>query len=231
MKCWHRLLGCCIVIVAFTAAGIYSGKMAMDVFRKNAVDFRQHTVVIDPGHGGEDGGASTLDGKKESAYNLEIAVRLNDVMQLLGYRTQMIRCEDTAVYTKGETLAQKKADDLKQRVLIANQSENNVLVSIHQNHFSQPQYRGAQVFYAKNEQSQFLAQALQQSLVTALNPENNRKCKAGEGIYLLEKCKVCGVLVECGFLSNQAEASLLKKPDYQKKLACVIGSCIASNLS
>ena len=222
---------CYLFIISLTLVGIFSGNRAVTVLREQIPVQRSCTIVIDAGHGGEDGGATSCTGRLESQYNLEIALRLDDLMQLLGYRTQMIRKTDTAIYQKGETIAQKKVDDLKQRVRISNSNEGNVLLSIHQNYFSQGQYSGAQVFYAMNDSSKALADALQQNLVAALNPGSKRKTKAGKGIYLLEKRIGCGVLIECGFLSNPNEESLLRQPDYQKKLVCVIGATTASNLS
>lgn len=222
---------CYLFIISLTLVGIFSGNRAVTVLREQIPVQRSCTIVIDAGHGGEDGGATSCTGRLESQYNLEIALRLDDLMQLLGYRTQMIRKTDTAIYQKGETIAQKKVDDLKQRVRISNSNEGNVLLSIHQNYFSQGQYSGAQVFYAMNDSSKVLADALQQNLVTTLNPGSKRKTKVGKGIYLLEKRTGYGVLIECGFLSNPNEESLLRQPDYQKKLVCVIGATTASNLS
>ena len=225
-----KQITCYLFIISLTLVGIFSGNRAITVLREQIPVERYHTIVIDAGHGGEDGGATSSSGRLESQYNLEIALRLDDLMQLLGYRTRMTRRTDTAIYQKGETIAQKKVDDLKQRVRISNSNDGNVLLSIHQNYFSQGQYSGAQVFYAMNDSSKTLANTLQQNLVTSLDPGNKRKAKAGEGIYLLEKRTGCGVLIECGFLSNLSEEALLRQPDYQKKLVCVIGTTTASNL-
>ena len=122
-------------------------------------------------------------------------------------------------------------DDLRQRAGIVNQSEGNVLISIHQNYFSQGRFSGAQVFYADNEPSRELASVIQKGLIDTLNPGSKRKTKQGKGIYLLQKCRGQGVLVECGFLSNPQEEFLLRQQDYQKKLVCVIAAATASNLS
>lgn len=233
MKYWAavRTFACGCLIVGLAFVGILSGQRAVEVLQEAVPVSRRHTVVIDAGHGGEDGGATSCTGRLESEYNLEIALRLESLMQLLGYKAQMIRRTDTAIYTKGDTIAQKKIDDLKQRVRIANQSEGSVLLSIHQNYFSQGQYSGAQVFYANNDSSEILANALQKALVENLNPGSRRKSKVGKGIYLLEKCSGCAVLVECGFLSNRQEEALLRQNEYQKKLVCVIGAVTAANLS
>lgn len=179
-------------------------------------------IVIDPGHGGEDGGAVSCTGKNESSFNLEIALRLDDLLHLLGAETRMIRNTDTAVYTKGETIAQKKVSDLKERVRIANSIGNTLLISIHQNTFPEGKYSGAQVFYARTAGSEALAKSLQTALITNLNPGSSREAKQGSGIYLMDKLEIPGILVECGFLSNSREEALLKTPEYQKKLCCII---------
>ena len=110
-------------------------------------------IIIDPGHGGEDGGAISCTGVSESKLNLEISLRLNDLLNLLGYDTCLIRDSDISIHTKGETIAQKKASDLKERVRIVNETENAVLLSIHQNQFPDSRYSGPQVFFHISEHS------------------------------------------------------------------------------
>ena len=189
------------------------------------------TVVIDAGHGGEDGGATSCTGILESGINLEIALRLEDMLHLLGRKTIMIRREDTSIYTKGETIAQKKISDLKERVRIVNEQGNAVLVSIHQNYFPMTQYSGPQVFYADNTESRLLASALQKTLISSLAPDCKRKEKSGTGIYLLEKINTCGVVIECGFLSNPSEENRLRQSSYQKKISAAIGAALSTYLS
>lgn len=207
------------------------GSKAVTVISENMPIEREHCIIIDPGHGGEDGGATSCTGVLESTYNLEISKRLNDVFQFLGYDTKMIRTTDISVYTKGETIAQKKASDLKERVRIVNDTENAVLVSVHQNNFSDSRYSGAQVFYAETAGSEELAKQLQAALKDALNPGSNRMSKKSSGIYLMEHIKQPGILVECGFLSNPEEEAKLQNAEYQKKLCCVIASSVSSFLS
>ena len=185
-------------------------------------------VIIDAGHGGEDGGAISVTGVRESTLNLEISQRLNDLLHFLGIQTKMIRTEDVSVYTEGETIAQKKVSDIHNRVAMVAQTPNALLVSIHQNKFSESRYRGAQVFYA--EGSQALAELLQSELAEQVDPKNHRECKQAKGIYLLEHIPCPAVLIECGFLSNPAEEALLRDAAYQKKLASVIACTLASHL-
>lgn len=192
---------------------------------------RAHCIIIDAGHGGEDGGAVSCSGIPESTYNLDIAMRLNDLFRLLGYQTKMTRTSDISIYTHGDTLAQKKLSDLKERIRIINQEEAGILISIHQNFFPDSQYKGAQVFYANTSTSAELAKQLQDAFITHLNPDNKRQSKKGEGIYLMEHISRPGLLIECGFLSNPQEEAKLRSKKYQQNLCCVIVAAIDGSLS
>ena len=192
---------------------------------------REHTIVIDAGHGGIDGGAVSCTGRPESTYNLEIALRLRDLLHLLGFRTCMIRTGDESIYKEGNTIAAKKVSDLKERVRIVNETENAVLVSIHQNIFADSQYHGAQVFYGPKGQSEALAEQLQDAFRQALDRDSRRQIKKADGIYLMQHTDCTGVLVECGFLSNPEEARLLEDGDYQKKICCILGGTLGTFLT
>ena len=208
---------------------IYSATIT--VFSEREEAERNFCIVIDPGHGGEDGGAVSCTGTPESTYNLDISRRLRDLLNLLGYKTTMIRETDISVYTKGDTLAQKKASDLKERVNLVNETDGAVLISVHQNYFSDSQYSGAQVFYAKTDGSQELAEELQAEFVSKLNPGSRRQAKKSSGIYLMERINCRGILVECGFLSNPQEEKKLKDVSYQKALCSVIAATVSRYLS
>lgn len=214
------LIGCLLLAVG--------GSRAVTVLSVNAPVINRKTVVIDAGHGGVDGGATSCTGVLESQFNLEIALRLNDLMHLLGIDTIMIRETDCSVYTQGETIAQKKVSDLKERVRIVNNTENGLLISIHQNLFSDSKYSGAQVFYAPTEGSQLLAKHLQSAFIGTVNPNSHRQIKKADGVYLMQHIKNTGVLIECGFLSNPQEEYLLRDAAYQQKLCSVI-ACTVSN--
>ncbi len=213
----------CAVLCGFLFAVCLCGK-AVTTFSENQPLQRQYCVIIDAGHGGVDGGAVSCTGVYESKINLEIALRLNDLMHLLGMETKMIRTEDVSIYTYGESIAAKKASDLKERVKIVNETENGILLSIHQNYFSDGRYSGAQMFYAPASQSRELAQILQATWAQKLDPSNNRHIKRAPEIYLMKHITRPGVLIECGFLSNPEEESKLRDPAYQKKMCCVIAS-------
>lgn len=191
---------------------------------------REHTIIIDAGHGGIDGGATSCSGVLESTLNLEIAIRLNDLLTFLGLDTVMIRTTDTSIYTEGNTIASQKVSDLKERVRIVNDTANAILVSVHQNTFSDSRYSGAQVFYADNDESRNLAQRLQSSFVDTINPGSKRRCKPAKGVYLMEQIKSPGILIECGFLSNPEEDAKLRSEKYQKLICCVIASSISCHI-
>lgn len=219
-----------IAVISSLLLAAILGSHAVTVLSENAPIRHRRCVVIDAGHGGVDGGAVSCTGVFESQINLQIALRLEDMMHLLGIDTVMIRSTDCSVYTTGDTIAAKKISDLKERVKIVNNTENAVLVSIHQNQFTQTRYSGAQVFYAPTSGSQKLAHLIQGSFVKTLNPGSNRQIKKANGIYLMEHIESIGILVECGFLSNPEEEAKLRSAEYQQNICCVIASACSQYL-
>lgn len=183
-------------------------------------DLFMPTVIIDAGHGGEDGGASTSDNYLEKDINLSISKKLKAFLVSNGFSVKMTRETDKAIYDDNQS-NNKKRSDLQNRVDLFNSSKNNIVISIHQNKFQQEKYSGAQVFYSANDKkSELLAQCIKNSVVFLTQPENERQCKqAGSEIFILNNTSVPAVLIECGFLSNQNEAEKLKDDEYQSKLA------------
>lgn len=227
---WKITAVYCSVITALLLC-VKLGSRAVTTLSENKAPEREHCIVIDPGHGGEDGGAVSRSGLPESNYNLEISRKLNDLLNLMGYQTKMVRTSDISVYTKGETIAQKKASDLKERIKLIGETRGAMLLSIHQNHYPDDRYSGAQVFYAKTEGSQQLAAQLQKAFVSTLNPGSHRQEKKSSGIYLMEHIRCPGVLIECGFLSNPEEEAKLRDPAYQNNLCSVIAATVCQYLS
>lgn len=218
-----------ILVVAMFLIVPLIGNQAISVFSNSLQPNRY--VVIDAGHGGVDGGAVSCTGVYESQINLDIALRLEDLMHLLGIRTVMIRDTDRSVYTEGSTIAAKKVSDIKERVRIVNTTPNALFVSIHQNNFQDPRYRGAQVFYNSHPDSKALAENLQTALRKNLDPSNKRSIKKTSGVFLMEHINCAGVLIECGFLSNQQEEAILRDSEYQKSICCVIATTISQYLN
>ncbi len=206
------------------------GSRSVTVMAENEPIEREHTIIIDAGHGGVDGGATSVSGVLESKINLEIALRLEDMLHLLGYDTYMIRTTDISIYTEGTTIAAKKVSDLKNRVKIVNERENSVLVSIHQNTYSNGRYSGAQVFYS-DESAKAMASHMQAAFKTALNPGNSRTCRLAKGVFLMEHIERPGLLIECGFLSNPEEDARLQSGQYQIQICGVIGASLSQMLS
>ncbi len=182
-------------------------------------------VLIDPGHGGEDGGAVSGD-VLEKHINLAVSHDVADLLRLCGYTVSMTRDTDDALTNEGEDVRKRKYNDMKMRLDLYNATPDNVVVSIHQNKFDAAASHGAQVFYSPNHpNSAVLAEALRKSVTGMLQPDNTRTCKtAGKEIFLLKNARVPAVIVECGFISNQQERELLVTDDYQKQLALAIAA-------
>lgn len=182
------------------------------------------TIIIDAGHGGEDGGAITNDNNiLEKNINLNISMILKDLFLSNGFDVIMTRKSDISLHNSDE-INHKKQSDLKNRVAIFNSSQNNIAISIHQNKFTQEQYSGTQIFYSGySDKSNVLAEKVKTSVVQLLQPDNERECKvAGSEIYVLDNARVPAIMVECGFLSNETEAQKLNDTNYQTQLAYCI---------
>lgn len=185
-------------------------------------------LIIDPGHGGEDGGAISEDGTVESHINLSIARTSADLARFLGWEIVMTRDDDISIHDENaKTLREKKVSDLKNRVSLCENTTNGILISIHQNSMpSAKSVRGAQVFHNGVTESAQLAQAIQKILNQTLNSAHKKEIKAiGNSSYLMKSVSIPAVLVECGFISNEADCQLLKSIEYQQKIAlCIIGA-------
>ncbi len=207
-----------IALIIYTFINIDSYISASSLINNSSVN-----VVIDAGHGGEDGGA-VANGIVEKNINLSISKKLCKLLKISGFNVQMTRENDSMVDCVGETLRERKVSDMKNRLALFNRNDNNVVISIHQNKFTQEKYSGTQVFYsANNADSLTLAESIKNNIRALIQPDNKRECKKAEkNIYLLYNAKTPAVIVECGFISNNAEARLLKSEEYQNKLAFTI---------
>ncbi len=184
------------------------------------------TVIVDAGHGGEDGGAVAYDKKTvEKDINLAIALKLKDFLTVGGYKVIMTREDDRLICDDGlNTIKKRKTSDIKNRLKIVEDNPEAIFVSVHQNKFTQSKTSGAQVFFGrKNPESKLLAQEMQDMFRELLQPENGREVKkTGKEIYLLYHSEIPSVMVECGFLSNAEECEMLKLDEYQNKVAFTI---------
>jgi N-acetylmuramoyl-L-alanine amidase len=189
------------------------------------------TVVIDAGHGGEDGGTVGVDGTLEKDINLTLARELFDALTSRGIRCVMTRTEDMLLYDRNADYeGRKKALDAKARLEIAAKQERAIFVSIHQNSYPVAKYSGFQVYYSKNSpESAEIAKKLELAVREELQPDNNRASKeAGTNIYLLNKLTCPAVLLECGFLSNPEECAQLQDTEYRAKLVDVLSDALES---
>ena len=186
------------------------------------------TIIIDAGHGGEDGGAVGANGIFEKNINLSVASMLETRLRNDGYKTLMTRTEDILLYDRNTDFeGHKKHLDLEARIKIAEETENALFISIHMNSFSQKKYKGLQVYYSPNSShSKLLAEEIQLNARLLLDASNNRVTKESDGnILLLKRITHPAVLVECGFLSNTSECQRLSDPLYQAEIARTI--CIS----
>ncbi len=188
------------------------------------VGYGNPVVILDAGHGGEDGGAVTASGHRESDINLQIVKKMEYVMALYGVETVLTRSEDVSLHTPGaEESGNRKQSDLAYRADLVNRTPNAMLISIHQNQFPDPAVSGAQVFYTLGDVGRQWGEYTQQTLQDFVDGTNTKKAKqVSEDLYLFSHISCPGLLVECGFLSNGVEASLLLTDDYQTQLSLAI---------
>ena len=187
-------------------------------------------IVVDPGHGGFDGGAVSKDGTCEKDINLNIALKLAERLEAAGWQVIMTRTEDRALDQGDEErkrIRTRKTEDLRARKALIDTTQPSLAVSIHLNSFQEdPSVRGAQTFYpskAESEQiiddSRRLAEAIQKELIQGMDDGTKREALAKKDVLLLKDPKVPTVLVECGFLSNPIDAEMLRNEVHQEELS------------
>jgi len=183
----------------------------------------QKTVVLDPGHGGEDPGAvSDYSGLKEKDANLHISLKVKELLEGEGYKVLMTREEDQLEYDPQTTnVVKKRMQDLVRRKKMMDESGADIVVSIHLNKFDQTQYHGAQTFYPPgSKEGKKLAESIQKSIREMVDPENTRESlEQGRPMVILKDYKVTTTIVECGFVSNAEEEKKLATEEYRNKLA------------
>lgn len=213
-----------MVIVVMSFSAISTANISYIQASANIIE--SPVLIIDPGHGGEDGGAVSNGGVIESGINLDISLKMRDFCALFGISPVMTRNSETIDYPEDLTsLSSKKVYDQKSRVELINSYDNAVLVSIHQNIFPSSKPFGAQVLYSKNQGSSEFAENLQKLLVEKIDPENYRvAAQIQDTVYLMKNVNCPAILIECGFLSNPSDEAQLQDPGYQLKLAMTFAS-------
>lgn len=211
----------CIICSAFAVSIFHGNELYVSAASYGTLE---NVIILDAGHGGEDCGAIGENGVFEKDINLAVTEFMGEELEKLGYAVIYTRREDRLLYKDEENVkGLRKISDLKNRCAIANSYPEAVFVSIHMNSFGDSRYSGLQVYYSeRNEESRFLAEAIQTTVKERLQTTNERRTKAGRDIYVLENVDNRAVLVECGFLSNKDECEKLSKKEYQKQLSFLI---------
>ena len=188
------------------------------------------TIIIDPGHGSFDGGACAKDGTPEKDINLEISLKTVELLRNNDYNVIMTRESDEIPNDDPSTpIKSRKNADLKRRLEITNEyiGKNAVLISIHQNKFPDSKYSGAQMFYSENEKSKQLAEKMQSAFKEKFDKSSNRMAKSVPNAnYIFKKLVIPGIIIECGFLSNEKDLAKLKTDEYKQMIAEVIADTI-----
>ena len=200
----------------------------------SSMPITQKTVIVDAGHGGDDGGAIGIDGTVEKDINLDIALKLEKILKFYGFNVIMTRTQDVMTCDDGlDSLRKRKISDIHNRFELMRKNPDAIFISVHQNKFEDSSQHGTQVFYSGNdERSKELAEAIQTSVTLTLQRKNDRVVKkSGSGIYLLYHAKIPAVIVECGFISNSDEVKKLKDESYRMKLAILIADGLLKYIS
>ncbi len=199
----------------------YSLKSPSSITKEaSSTPISNHIVIIDAGHGLPDGGATDAQNNFEATLNLEVALKLQKILEASNCTVILTRSDENGIYEENaSTIRQKKVSDMKNRVSIANTSNAEAFISIHMNK-STDNSSGWQTFYKKDcYTSKELANFIQQNINYSMLKENKRSIKPIDNIYLAKNLSIPFVLVECGFLSNSEEAINLQNDEYQEKLA------------
>ena len=219
---------CGIIVILLLVVALFLGLKdsvatfgTTNIVTNDTKEKEKKVIEIDPGHGGFDPGKVGVNEVLEKDINLKISLLVKDVLESEGYEVLMTRTEDCGLYSS--TDSNKKRADMQKRVEIINSSNAVLAVSIHQNSFEQESSKGAQVFYhQESEKGKILGETLQETIKSVIADGNHRVAKSNDSYYMLRKTQCPLVIVECGFLSNQAEAKLLTEDEYQKKMAGAI---------
>lgn len=222
---WNCVLGV-ILLAAVSAVSFHAGDLVQETggsafpWRREVSDVRP-LIILDAGHGGFDPGKVGVDGQLEKDINLKIVQKLKRYLELNDVQVILTRDRDEGLY--GPSDSNKKSADMRRRVQIINEAKPDVMVSIHQNSYHQPEISGAQVFYYQHsEEGREFAQLMQKRFDYCLGEGNRRQAKANGSYYLLSRSKPVSLIIEAGFLSNPEEARRLETEEYQDKIAWTV---------
>lgn len=222
--CFLAVISLCVLVLVMFSVGKVKDTLAAAASDESGFCGKK-MIIIDPGHGGIDGGAVGYNGVVEKGINLDISLKLRSLFEASGFQVIMTRDNDRSVYDEGsDTVREKKVTDIHNRSKLLAKYPEAIFISIHQNKFEKSQYSGTQVFYSmNNDNGKLLAQFIQTNVKDLLQSDNNREIKpAGKNLYILYHAKSPAVMVECGFLSNPKESVLLQDSSYQGKMAFAV---------
>lgn len=211
----------CLCMISIFTYMIQKNNVDNRVIETMSVPVTNKVIIVDAGHGSEDGGAISDDGVSEASLNLQIALKLQKLLEQSGATVILTRSDENAIYDiDKKTLREKKISDIKKRVKIGNNSSADIFVSIHLNKIDESQYYGWQTFYKKgNDDGKKLATSIQNNLNQAIQKENKRVPLKIDNVYIIKYVQIPTVIVECGFLSNEQEKQELQQDEYQNKLS------------
>lgn len=228
------LLAVAVAAISAFSGGVFKRAVTKLILTENVQTVKPYdktkTVIIDPGHGGEDPGAVGVNGLLEKDVNLRLSLVLKELLILQGYNVVMTRDTDVLLYDENAS-GSKKGQDLKNRLDFEKKYPDAVFVSIHMNKFSMESCKGLQVYYSANtEESKALAEAVKENVREMIQSDNKRETKkANSSIFILDRIEIPAILIECGFLSNYSEAELLSSDEYISKLAFAISRAISES--
>lgn len=188
----------------------------------------QLSVIVDAGHGDPDGGTVGTNGTIEQKINLEIAKKLQEVLEGKGIHVIMTRTTDSGLQSQNaDTIRQMKREDMQRRRKIMEESNADLFISIHMNYFDSEKIHGLRLFYDKaHPEMEELAEIMQEKMGAVTGAEIKAVKTADTSLFLMKNPPVPCVLVECGFLSNPEEEKKLNDADYQARLAWAMADVI-----
>ena len=210
---------CCAVLVLSGVARSVEGSQSVIADKSE-----KPVIIVDPGHGGPDGGGVGINGAVEKDINLSISKYLGSLLNLSGFEVVYTRTEDVSIYDEGTVgLRNQKISDMENRLEIIEKYPDSIFFSIHQNQYTDSSYFGGQMFYTTNNKNNFRLATIMQEKFAQLQTGNDREVKLiDNGLYLFKDTKQPALLIECGFLSNKKDAENLSNSEYQKKVAFTI---------
>lgn len=213
-----------LFILSTIIISIFSCSLSSNLIPVSSTPVSNHTIILDAGHGFPDGGATGNDGSIESELNLNIVLKLQNLLESSNCTVILTRSDENGIYeTDSQTIRQKKISDMKNRVQIANKSNAEIFVSIHMNYLTQNNYSGFQTFYKNDdEKSKILAKNIQSHTNSSITQKKSREIKSISDIYLTKNVNIPLVIIECGFLSNEEENKKLQTEAYQDTIAWCI---------